>query len=113
MSNDTIERARRAWEAASTDVQPSFDNLEESYREGLITRTERVIADRTAPDTDDIFARFERYVLEELVPERFHPDNPNTAPKAKAAPIPDDEPKPKSAPKKVAPKPTIVKKGKK
>lgn len=71
---DINELCRKAWQFSSG--HPDYDELIESYRDALRSRAERVIEERTAPDGDDIFSRFERNVLELVVPERFHQPNP-------------------------------------
>lgn len=71
---DVIELCRTAWRFSSG--HPDYDELIESYRDMLTTRAERVIEERTAPNGDNILERFERNVLELVVPERFHQPNP-------------------------------------
>lgn len=71
---DIESLCREAWKFSSG--HPDYDELIESYRDMLRTRAERVIEERTAPNGDGILERFERNVLELVVPERFHQPNP-------------------------------------
>lgn len=70
--SDITAIAREAW--ASTKKEPSFDELESSYRDRLLDRAKVVEADkRVSNEGADVFRQFEQTVLELLIPERFHP----------------------------------------
>lgn len=70
---DIVALSRNAWNALRSEHQPAFDDLEASYRQGLLDRAQNVrLSGRTTED-GDIFQTFEQNVIEVLQPERFHP----------------------------------------
>ena len=110
---DIESLCREAWRFSKTEVQPDYDELVESYKDMLRTRAGRVVEERTAPNGDGIFERFERNVLELVVPERFHQPNPIPV-EVKEEPVEEaveEEPEPpKQKPRKVATKKPAAKK---
>ena len=101
MTPDPIAMSRAAWNVIRREHQPPYDDLEQSYRDRLVARAEAVIADRRTLETEGVFFEFEQELLEQLMPERFHPDNPKPV-----EDVIEEKPKPKKAVK-------VVKKGKK
>ena len=70
---DIVELSRSAWNALRSEHQPAFDDLEESYRQRLLDRTQNVITLSRVTEEGGVFQTFEQNVIEALNPERFHP----------------------------------------
>lgn len=70
---DITELSRNAWNAARSDSQPAFDDLETSYRQRLLDRAQNVVTLKTVTEEGGIFQTFEQNIIEVLLPERFHP----------------------------------------
>jgi len=121
--SDTVEQSRYAWNVIRRESQPDYDLLTDSYRDNLNAHCEAVNRDhRVVDDGGSVFQRFEEIVLEQLLPERYHPDNSDDGVAASEVETPEPEevvktvkkpakkaaPKPKPAPKA---KPKVIKKG--